>query len=183
MVQAFVNAALFLLDAKDRRLRLFLARLLRAQLLFSSPTLDGDLILLASEPVDRLERRSRLELEGDDVLLPVVERGLDRGNRRLRRGYRDVEPGDRLAQAIDGALARFEAFAELLDLPLRRENAARLRTRSTLDLMGSAINDAVAGPDRTVQDRAAAWPADGLGDPGPADVATMAASAGLTTSF
>ena len=86
MIQAVIGASLFLFDAQDRRLRLFLTRLLGTKLLFRGPPLDGDLFLLAIEAIRRLDRSSRLQLEGDDVLLLVMERFLEGStSRRSRR--------------------------------------------------------------------------------------------------
>ena len=89
--QLLVGRALLGLDPLDRLPRFFLALFLRAQLFLGRPALDGNLILLALDPLGRVAGSRHLQVEADDGLLLPVQFSLHRSDRRLGGGDGDVE--------------------------------------------------------------------------------------------
>ena len=136
--QLLVRRALLDLDALNRVARLVLAMLLRAQFLFGAAALEGGLVLLPRHAIGRVAGGRHLEVVADDGLLLPVELGLQRGDRRFRRGNRHVEAGRFLEQPDEGRVPRVGALAQLLDLALRRQDAARLVARAPFDPVRAA---------------------------------------------
>src|SRR6185369_2823873 len=146
--QLLVGRALLGLDALDRLPRLVFAPLLRAQLLFRAAALERGLFLLPRHTVRGITRRGHLQVVADDGLFLAVELGLERRDRGLGGGNRQVETGRFLEQPHEGRVAGVGALAQLLDLALGRQDAARFVARATLDAMRPMEYFALARDDR-----------------------------------
>ena len=130
-----VGGALIDLDPGDRRLRLLLARLLGAQLLFGRAALVGDLLLLARDALGASSRGCATCSSKPTIAFSCRccspcsdgDRGLGRGDDARRA------PRSRSRSRSTASPLGLDALAQLLDLALGREDAARFGARAALD--------------------------------------------------
>src|SRR5579872_1808901 len=141
--QLLVRASLFGFDPLNGLTRFFLALFLRAQLLFGGAAFDGDLRLLARHTVRGLAGRGGLELEADDRLLLTVQFALERRDRRFGARNRHIQRRHVLAHPRQRSLFLFRAFAQLLDFPLGRQDAARFGAYAPFDAVRAPEDFAV----------------------------------------
>ena len=103
-----------------------------------------NLLLLPRHAVRRVAGRGHLQVVADDGLFLAMELGLERGDRGFGRGDRHVEAGRLLEQPDERRVPGVGALAQLLDLALGRQDAARLVARAPFDPVRAAEDFAVA---------------------------------------
>ena len=136
-VQLLVGGALLALDPLDRLPRFVLAGLLRAQLLLRRPALVGDLLLLPRHALRRVARRCRPAARSRRPPSPAGAArpgATDRGLGRRRSTMSSAATSSRSRSTVEALL--LGALAQLLDLALGREDAARLGARRRLRRRG-----------------------------------------------
>ena len=148
-----------MLQTADGFLRFDLTAVERVPLLFGLAALANELLALLSQSRRFVGRVLQLRLVADDGLLLPVMLGVQRGDPVRRLGDRRLETGGLLRQPEQGVAVLAGARAQLPNLALGLENAARLLTAASADDMRSAKH--IAG---TRRNRGGREPA-GLGGP------------------
>ena len=171
-------------EADDRRARFVLTAIERVALLFGLTPLARELLALLRETRRLVGRVLQLRLEADDGLFLLVVFGVQRGD-GVRGRSRSSPSSAAVSSASRDSASRSTSnpLAQLLDLALRLENAARVVAAAAGDELRPAEDGAVHGHDRHgVVRRLAAWRAVvRIGDPRVADRARMAPANGPFT--
>ena len=147
-VQLVVGVALIGLDPGDRLPRFVLSRVLRALLFLGRASLDGDLLALpamrsaapSAVPICRSKPTMAFSCRCCSPCSDVVA---DSAAAILRSSATEL-----FAHALDRPALRVGALAQLLDLALGREDAARFGAHAALDHVEAAEDVAVERDDR-----------------------------------